>query len=56
MNKELLRKYAQLIVKTGANIKEGQCVVIRTNVALEDFAALVSEECYIAGAKRVFVH
>ncbi len=56
MNKELLRKYAQLIVKTGANIKEGQCVVIRTNVALEDFAALVSEECYKAGAKRVFVH
>lgn len=56
MKQELLQKYAELIVRTGANVQEGQCVVIRTNVALEDFAAVVAKECYLAGAKRVFIH
>ena len=56
MNKELIEKYAELIVKTGANIQKGQYVVIRTAVFEEDFAAIVAKKCYEAGAKRVFVH
>ncbi|MFA6619530.1 MAG: aminopeptidase [Bacilli bacterium] len=53
MKKELLQKYAKLIARVGANIQKGQYVVIRVNVALEDFAAQVAEECYKAGASRV---
>lgn len=56
MNQEILEKYAELIVKTGANVQKGQYVVIRTNVYEEEFAAIVSKQCYLAGAKRVFVH
>ncbi len=56
MNQELIEKYAELIVKTGANIQKGQYVVIRTAVFEEDFAAIVAKKCYEAGAKRVFVH
>ena len=53
MKAELLQKYAELIARVGANVQPGQYVVIRANVALEDFAAEVAEECYKAGAKRV---
>lgn len=56
MNQELVEKYAELIVKTGAAVQPGQYVVIRTNVSQEKFASLVSRKCYEAGAKRVFVH
>lgn len=56
MKLELLKKYAQLIVRTGANVQKGQYVVIRTNVYEEEFASLVAKECYLAGAKRVFIH
>lgn len=53
MNKELIQKYASLIVNVGAAVKEGQYVLIRTTPDQEEFAAIVSEECYKAGAKRV---
>lgn len=56
MNEELIKKYAELVVKTGANVQEGQYVVIRTEVNQEYFASLVAKECYKAGAKRVFIH
>lgn len=55
MNEELIEKYAELIVRVGANVQKGQYVIIRTGVFEEDFAALVSRKCYEAGAKRVFV-
>jgi aminopeptidase len=53
MKKALLKSYAELIVKTGASVHKGQYVLIRCNLALESFAALVAKECYKAGAKRV---
>ncbi len=56
MNKELTEKYAELIVKVGANVQKGQYVVIRTGVFEEEFAAIVAKQCYLAGAKKVFVH
>ncbi|MFA6830235.1 MAG: aminopeptidase [Bacilli bacterium] len=56
MNKELLEKYAELIVREGINLKKGQYVVIRTEVCQEEMAALVAEKCYEYGAKRVFIH
>ena len=48
-----MQKYAELIARVGANIQKGQYVVIRANLALEEFASVVAEECYKAGAKRV---
>lgn len=56
MNQEIIEKYAELIVRTGANVQKGQYVVIRTGVYEEDMASLVAKKCYEAGAKRVFVH
>ena len=55
MKEELIEKYAELIVRVGANVQKGQYVVIRTGVFEEDFAAIVSRKCYEAGAKRVIV-
>lgn len=55
MKEELIEKYAELIVKVGANVQKGQYVVIRTGVFEEDFASIVARKCYEAGAKRVIV-
>lgn len=53
MNKTTLRKYAQLIVRCGANVQKKQEVVINCPVDQHDFALLVAEECYRAGASEV---
>ena len=50
---ELLRKYAELIVRTGANVQKGQVVTLSVAVEQHEFAALITEECYKAGAKKV---
>ena len=41
MNKKLEKAYAELIVKSGLNLKKGQSVIIKSNVDIEDFTALV---------------
>ena len=53
MNAKLIQKYAELIVRVGAAVKPGQYVLIRTTPDQEKIAAVVAEECYKAGAKRV---
>ena len=55
MTKTLLRKYARLAVRTGANVQKGQYVVVRASVEMYEFAGLVVEEAYRAGAKEVRV-
>ncbi|MBQ8082267.1 MAG: aminopeptidase [Clostridia bacterium] len=55
VSKELLQKYAELIVRTGANVQPGQVVSLAVSVEQHDFAALVIEACYRAGAKKVNV-
>jgi aminopeptidase len=55
MNKQKLLKYAHLIVKSGINVQAGQEVVIRCDLDQPDFVAMVVEECYKCGAKRVTV-
>lgn len=55
MKRTLLKKYAELIVTSGIALQKGQTVVIRANVGIEDFTALVVEECYRQGAKKVIV-
>ena len=55
MKKSLLKKYAELIVRSGVALKKGQSAIVYANVEIEQFAALVVEECYRAGAKYVYV-
>ena len=50
-----LKKYAELIVKCGLNVKEGQEVIIRCELDQPDFVALCVEECYKHGAAKVKV-
>lgn len=55
MEKAKLEKYAYLIVKSGLNIQKGQEVVIQCGLDQPEFVAMVVEECYKQGAKRVTV-
>lgn len=55
MKKSVLRKYAKLIAKVGANVQKGQGVFIYAEAEHHEFAAMVLEECYKLGAKYVHV-
>ncbi len=55
MDKKRLQKYAELIVKCGLNVKEGQEVVITCGLDQPEFVAMCVEECYKLGAERVRV-
>ena len=55
MKKTILRKYAKLAVRTGVNLKKGQGCAIYAQVEQHEFAELVAEEAYRAGAKWVQV-
>ena len=50
---ELLQSYARLIVRSGANVQPGQPVLLMIAVEQAAFAAMLTEECYKAGAKKV---
>lgn len=51
--KENLKKYADLIINEGLRVKKGDKVVMRVQVELFDFARLLSETAYNAGADEV---
>ncbi len=53
MTKTMMKKYAALIARVGANVKKGQPVVIYADVDQGEFVSYVTEECYKAGASRV---
>ena len=48
-----MRKYAQLAVRRGVNVKKGHGCVISAQVEQFEFAQMVAEEAYRAGAKWV---
>ena len=50
MKNELIRKYARLIARVGANIEKGETVVIHSDVEIHEFITVLTEECYLAGA------
>jgi len=56
MKKNIIKKYAELIVRSGIALKKGQSVSITANVDQEEFTALVVEECYKRGAKHVYIN
>ena len=55
MNKEKLRSYAELIVKVGVNVQEGQDVIVSAELDQPKFVEYVVEACYKAGAAGVRV-
>ena len=55
MKKAVLRKYARLTAKVGANVQKGQTVLVYASVDQEELTSLIVEECYKLGAKEVFV-
>ncbi len=52
---ENLIKYAELLVKTGINIKQGQILVVRSPIECAAFVRIVAEVAYKAGASDVQV-
>ena len=55
MKKTVLRSYARLIARVGANIQKGQEVLINCDLDQPKFVELLVDECYKAGAKKVIV-
>lgn len=50
---ELLHKYARLLVRSGVRVQKGQKVVLNCAVEIHEFALILMEECYLAGASKV---
>lgn len=55
MKKTMMKKYAQLTVRSGVNLKKGQGCLIYAQVEQYEFARLVEEEAYKAGAGWVMM-
>ena len=55
MKKSVLREYARLIVRCGANVQKGQEVMIYADLDQPEFVAMVVDEAYKAKAKKVIV-
>lgn len=53
LTQKQLQNFAELAVRVGANMQEGQEVVIRCDVQCADFAHLIAEKAYEFGAKFV---
>ncbi|MGL5439478.1 MAG: aminopeptidase [Filifactoraceae bacterium] len=53
--KERLKKYADLIVRTGVNVKKNQTVMIGADIEAAEFARMVAKSAYENGAKNVIV-
>ena len=55
MKQTVLRKYARLIARAGANVQKGQDVRLYCGLDQPKFVELVVDECYKAGARKVTV-
>ena len=52
---ELMNKYAEIILKVGVNIDEGQPLLITSPIECSDFVKILIEKAYKLGASRVEV-
>lgn len=55
MKKTVLRKYARLIARVGANVQKGQEVFIVAGLDQPEFVEMLVDECYKCKAKKVVV-
>ncbi len=53
LTQQQMENFAELAVRVGANLQEGQEVVIRCDVQCADFAHLIAQKAYQFGAKLV---
>ncbi|MFM1580608.1 aminopeptidase [Helcococcus bovis] len=53
---ENLKKYAELIIKVGANVGKGDIISIGCPVERAEFARMLTESAYKAGAKEVVIN
>jgi len=56
MNKDLLMKYARLVVEVGINVQPGQSLVVRCPVDCADFGRMLTTAAYDVGAKDVIIN
>ena len=54
MKKSVLREYAKLIVRCGANVQKGQEVMIYADLDQPEFVQLVVEEAYKANMEFAY--
>ena len=52
---DMKRKYANMLVRVGMNVQKGQYVLIEAAQCAWEFANMVAEEAYAAGAARVLI-
>ncbi|MGD6967450.1 aminopeptidase [Rossellomorea vietnamensis] len=50
-----LEKYADLLIRVGINLQEGQTLIINAPITEADFVAQLAEKAYETGAKNVLV-
>lgn len=55
MNKDYLKKYADLAVRIGVNVQPNEYIIVRSPVHATDLARLITKKCYELGAKEVIV-
>lgn len=55
MTQDRLKKYAELLVRAGGNVQKGQLVIIGATVEEVNFARLVQDAAYDAGASEVII-
>jgi aminopeptidase len=53
MDKNILEKYADIVIRQGVNLYKGQCLNITAGMPDYDFALILAESAYRAGAKFV---
>lgn len=53
--KDIIQKYAQLVIRKGVNVQKGQTLIINASVHAVELTRACVEEAYKVGAKRVQV-
>lgn len=56
INKTLLKKYAELAVKVGVNVQEGQLVFVNASTDNNVLAREIVKQAYLAGASKVVMN
>lgn len=56
MDKDIIKKYSEIVIKKGVNLYKGQCVNINTGYDDYEFAVQLGETAYKYGAKYVSIN
>ncbi len=56
MKKSILKNFAKVITKIGVNLQKGQDALVYVSTQQREFAAILTETLYKAGARRVFIN